>query len=101
MMQRNLSPFPRLLKWLMDTLSKHQTLGRRIRMDSRISETSRLFKPTELLNTKKFWESRGIRKGMLPNIVKTDPHSGNEIECYMTMNGIPIDPNAEAVASKL
>ena len=61
----------------------------------------RNFQPTELLNTRNFWESRGIRKGMLPNIVKTDPHSGNEIECYMTMNGIPIDPNAEAVASKL
>ena len=61
----------------------------------------RNFQPTELLNTRNFWESRGIRKGMLPNIVKTDPHSGNEIECYMTMNGIPIDLNAEAVASKL
>ena len=33
----------------------------------------RNFQPTELLNTRNFWESRGIRKGMLPYIVETDP----------------------------
>ena len=59
------------------------------------------FQPTELLNTRNFWESRGIRKGMLPNIVKIDPHSGNEIECYMTMTGVEIDPTSVEVTRRL
>ena len=59
------------------------------------------FDVTDFLHTRKSWEEKSIRKGMLPYIARIDPYTGVEYECYMTMNCIEIDPRDPEVIHRL
>ena len=59
------------------------------------------FSPAELFHTRTSWEAIGIKRGMLPTITYTDPHTGMEEEVPMTMNGIPIDIHDPSVIARM
>jgi hypothetical protein len=47
------------------------------------------------------WEFKGIRRGMLPNIMCTDQATQQEIEASMIINEIEIDPYDQDVIARI
>jgi hypothetical protein len=47
------------------------------------------------------WEIKGIRRGMLPNIMCTDQATQQEIEASMIINEIEIDPYDQDVIARI
>jgi hypothetical protein len=59
------------------------------------------FPVKDLLHNRMSWEAMGIRKGMLPLHVSIDPHTGAEVEPFMTMNGMIINPESPEVIRRM
>jgi hypothetical protein len=55
----------------------------------------------DFLHNRSSWERMGIKKGTLPLVVITDPDTGEEYEAFMTMNGIPTNPDSPEVKRRI
>ena len=58
------------------------------------------FTALELTNNKEYWESMGLKRGMLPNYTFFDPAANREVGVPMTINGIEIDTTDPGVIRK-
>lgn len=58
------------------------------------------FTALELTNNKEYWESMGLKRGVLPSYTYFDPAANREVGVPMMINGIEIDTSDQEVIRK-